>query len=326
MKRRSVGTGLVVAVAVILGFASLGFPAEYPTRNIELVVAFSAGGSSSMGARVVAQGASEALGKPVVIVNKAGAGGALAGPYVAKARPDGYTLLCYNSATNGIAPVIRKDVGYKNSDFRLIAQYGVQNILIEVKKDSPFKTIHDVIDYAKKNPGVLKCGDAGVGSTSNFSLELFKAEAGGLKIDSVPFKGGAETTAALLGGHVQLAVPHSADCKAHFDSGIVRLLGVSSPERDPDFPGVPTFKEQGLPGFIIQSWYGIGAPAAVPEEIVVRLRTVFAKVIQEPEIKTMLKALGFTPVYRDAEEFAKYAKMMQDMYTRVAKIANIKVE
>jgi tripartite-type tricarboxylate transporter receptor subunit TctC len=326
MKRKLGIIGVIVGMLGIVGFSGLGFSQDYPTRSIELVVAFSAGGSSSMGARVVAQKASEEFGKPVIIVNKVGAGGALAGPYVAKARPDGYMLLVYNSATNGIAPVIRKNVGYKNSDFRLIAQYGMQNVLIEVKKDSPFKTIQDVIDFAKKNPGRLKCGDAGVGSTSQFSLELFKAEAGGLKIASVPFRGGAETSSALLGGHIDLAVPHSADCKAHFDAGIVRLLGVTSEERDPDFPGVPTFKEQGLPGFVIQSWYGIAAPAAVPEEIVVKLKDVFAKVIQNAEIKTMLKAIGFTPVYRDEQEFAKYSKKMEDMYIRVAQTANIKVE
>jgi len=316
----------MVGLAVLLGLANLVSALDYPARNIELVVAFSAGGSSSMGARVVAQGASEALGRPVIIVNKPGAGGALAGPYVAKARPDGYTLLCYNSATNGIAPVIRPNVGYKDSDFRIIAGYGVQNLLINVAKASPFKTLQDLIDYAKKNPGILKCNTAGAGSTSHFALELFKVEAGGLKIESVPVKGGAEGTQLLLGGHVQMGVPHSADTKALFDSGLVRCLAVSSTEPDPDFPGVPTFKELGLPGVIIQSWYGIAVPAGVPEDIVGKLKTVFTKVVQDPEIKAMLKAIGFTPVYRNAEEFAKYAKTMEDMYIRVAKIANIRVE
>lgn len=326
MKRGIKVTSLMIGVALILGFSSLVSALDYPTRSIELVVAFSAGGSSSMGARIMAQSASEIIGKPIVIVNKPGAGGSLAGGYVAKARPDGYTLLVFNSATNGISPVILSNTGYENSDFQLIAQFGTQNWAIVAKADAPWNDIKDFVEYAKKNPGKVKSGGTPRGSTSDFFMELFKFEAGGLKIDMVPFKGGAEFMAALLGGHVHIGTPASADMRGLYDARRIKLLGIASAERDPDFPDVPTFKEQGLPRVVIQSWYGIAVPKGVPKEIVNKLKDVFAKAMQHPDTPKMLKHIGFIPTYRNAEDFAKFVEDMEQMYTRVAKQAGIKVE
>ncbi|MBI4495476.1 MAG: tripartite tricarboxylate transporter substrate binding protein [Deltaproteobacteria bacterium] len=327
--KRSNRIAAIVSLAIgiiVLGFSPSIQSADYPTRSMELIVAFSAGGSSSMGARVIAQAASEALGKPIIIVNKTGAGGSIAGTYVARAKPDGYTLLVFNSATNGISPVIRPDITYKNSDFELIGQFGQQTPIITMRADAPWKDAREVIEYAKKNPGVLKCGNTGAGSTSQFTFELFKHEAGGLQIDSVPFKGGAESSSALLGGHIHLGVAHTADYKGLYAAGKVRVVGLASRERDPDFPGAPTFTEQGLPGVYIFSWYGIAVPAGVSPEILAKLRGTFANIIKNREVTGMLKHLGFTPVFRDAENFAKFVKEMQDMYIRVGKAAGIVVK
>lgn len=157
-------------------------------------------------------------------------------------------------------------------------------------------------------------------------MELFKSEAGGLKIDDVPFKGSAESTTAMLGGHIHLVVHASADIKGLYAAGRIKVLGIANTERDPDFPNVPTFKEQGLPRVVIQSWYGIAVPKGVPEEIVNILKDAFVKAIQHPDTAQILKHIGFTPTYRNAEDFAKFVESMEQMYTRVAKEAGIKVE
>jgi tripartite-type tricarboxylate transporter receptor subunit TctC len=318
-------TVFVIGIISIFGFSNLTSAVDYPTRAIDLIVAFSAAGSTTMGARVIAQGASEILGRPVVIVNKTGAGGSIGAHYAAKAKPDGYTLFVFNSASNGTLPAIKSDIPYKNSDFQLIAQYGAQNLAIACKSDAPWKTVNDLIDYAKKNPGELKGGASGVGSQSHFALQLFNSEAG-VKITSVPFKGTGESIHALLGGHIQLGVLFSADLKGIYQSGKVRILGTFSSERDPEFPDALTFKEQGLTRCILQSWYGIAAPVGVPKEIVTKLRESFGKTIQTPGVEAMLKRIGFIPVYRDGENFSKFVKDMEEMYFRLAKEGGIKIE
>jgi len=316
-------TGLIMA---ILGFSSLASATDYPTKVIELIVPVTAGGSMSMGSRIVAQGLSEILGKPVIIINKPGAGTTIGAGYAAKAKPDGYTLFTFNSASNGVAPAIRSNIGYKNTDFELLGQFAAQDLAIASKLDAPWKTTKDLAEYAKKNPGGLKCGTIGAGTSSHFVLELFNSEAGKLKIDSVPFKGDAEMMHALLGGHIHLAATYSVAMKGLYDAGKIRIFGVCSGERASDFPDVPTLKEQGFQKVILQTWYGIAAPVGVPGEILNKLRMSFAKVVQTPETMSMLKHIGFSPVYRDSENFTKFVRDTEEMYFRVAKEAGIKVD
>jgi tripartite-type tricarboxylate transporter receptor subunit TctC len=326
MKKLLISIGLIFSIVAILAFSGPATAGEFPERPIDLIVAYGAGGSSSMGGRIIASKAGEVLGEPVVIVNKPGAGGTLAGRYAANAKPDGYTMFLFSSGSNGVSQAIRSNIGYKNSDFDLIAQFGTQNILIGVAADSPFKTLKDLIDYAKKHPGELKCANAGLGSSSNFGLELFKLQAGGLKIDSVPVRGGGKMAAQLLGGHVQLSTPHSADMKGLYDAGRMRALAVFSSKQDPDFPGVPTFEEQGVPGVWLMGWYGLAVPKGVPKEILAKLRKDFGKVASDPEIQKMLRKIGYTAIYRDHEEFGKFVKVMESMYAKVVKATGIKVE
>lgn len=156
MKTRSVVMSLVIGIIVMLGSSNLVLAIDYPTRSIELIVPFGAGGSFSMGARILTQGLSENLGRPVVVINKPGGGGSIGGSYAARAKPDGYTLFAFNSASNGVSPAIRSKIDYKNSDFELIGQWGEQYILIAVRSDAPWKTVKDLIEYAKKKPWCIK--------------------------------------------------------------------------------------------------------------------------------------------------------------------------
>ena len=314
----------VVCVVVIFGAQNWVFGAEYPTRSIEWLVGYGPGGSASMGGRIVAQSASEVLGRPVVIVNKAGAGGAVAAAYVARAKPDGYTLLLYTAGIK-VAPMIRSDVRYKDSDFQPIAMFGIQNWGFIVKADSPWKTVGDLIEYAKNHPGGVKATTAGVGTTSDFILRLFNMESG-VKIDPVPVKSGAEATQSLLGRHTSIAVHGVADTKGFVDSGMLRALAVASEERDPDFPKVPTFKEQGLSKVVEESIYGIVMPAGVPDEIAKKLSTAFGKAILDPDVTKTLKQIGFLPVYKDAEQFAKFLDEKEKVYRRVIKETGMKFD
>lgn len=177
----------------------------------------------------------------------------------------------------------------------------------------------------KKNPGVLKSYSTGVGSSDHLALELFKSATGGLKIDNVPFKSGAEEVTALLGGHVQMGFPNYIEIKGPLEAGRIRVLAVCNSERVEDFSDVPTFRELGFE-VVIKGWYGLSVPLGVPKEITTKLKDSLAKTAQNVEFKNLLKNIGYNPVYRDAEEFNKFVKEMEKVYTKLAKETNIKVE
>ncbi|HSR10961.1 MAG TPA: tripartite tricarboxylate transporter substrate binding protein [Thermodesulfobacteriota bacterium] len=298
---------------------------DYPTKNLELVCPYGAGGSTSMGARIIAGTLSETIGRTVVVNNKPGAGGSIGAEYVAKAKPDGYTLFIHNSGSNGVTPAIRT-VRYKNDDFDLFGQYAIQALGLVVKSDAPWKTVEELIQYAKQNPGALKYATSGIGTSGHFCMELFKATAGGLKIEHVPFKSGPEYIAALLGGHVQMGILYLVDIKGPLEAGKLRLLAPATEKRLEDYPDVPTFAEKGLPDVKMTAWYGISAPKGLPKDVSAKLKTSLEKTFQHPEVKKMLTQIGYVPVYKDAEEFSRFVKDEEKKLTKIAKDANIKID
>jgi tripartite-type tricarboxylate transporter receptor subunit TctC len=326
MKKRTWITGILVSFVGLFIISNVAIAGDYPTRPVELIIAYGSGGSSSMAGRIVAGKAGEVLGEPLVVINKPGAGGTLAGRYAANAKPDGYTLFVFSSGSNGVSPAIRTNIGYKNSDFDLIGQFAVQNIAVVVRKDAQWQTLTELVDYAKANPGKLKCATVGVGSSSHFGLELFKLQAGDLQIDSVPAKGGGEMNQLLLGGHVHLATHYVAGFKGAYDAGKIRMLAMFSHKRDPSFPDVPTFTELGIPNVFVMGWYGIAVPKGLDPVILAKLRKDFDKILADAEVQKMLGRLGFTPTFRNAEDFATFEKNMAAMYRRVVKEANIQIK
>jgi tripartite-type tricarboxylate transporter receptor subunit TctC len=299
--------------------------AEYPVKTIELVCPFGAGGSTSMGARIIAGTLGEILGKPVIVNNKPGAGGAIAASYVAKSKPDGYTLFVFNSGTNGVIPAVRS-VDYKTSDFELFGEYATQPLVLVVKGDAPWKSVQELAAHAKKNPNALKYATSGIGTSGFFAMEIFKGAAGGLKIDHVPFKSGPEYLAALLGGHAHTGVLYGVDVKGPVEAGKLRVLAAASEKRLDDYPNVPTFAEAGYPEVKLYAWYGIAAPKGLPKDVSDKLRDALAKTFQHAEVKKMLTHIGYVPVYREAEDFRKFVAEEEKKYQKVAKEAQIKVE
>jgi tripartite-type tricarboxylate transporter receptor subunit TctC len=312
---------LASASMIVFGLAASGMADDYPNRPIRLVVPWGAGGSSSMSARIMAQPYAQILDEAMVIVNKPGAGGSLGAVFAKKARPDGYTLFHFNSGSNGVA-LLRPNVGYTNDDFHLIGQYAEGQAALAVKADAPWKTVQELVDYAKENPGKLKYG-GGVAGTARFAAELFKAEAGGLDIPRVPAKSGAAVNQLLLAGNVDLCCAPATDLRGLVDSGQVRFLAFCNEERSKDYPDVPTFKEAGYPGIVISTWYGLAAPLGIPEDVSTILQETLAKIMQDQAVHERLENLGYTPSYRNTHDFGVFVKDMERLYQKIAKSAGI---
>jgi len=325
MEKKAICLLSIISV-IFIGIASvvLGAGEEFPTKLIELYCPFGAGGGTSMGARVVAGAASEILGRPVVVVNKPGASGTIAAEYVARAKPDGYTLLLFNSASNGVVPAVRK-VSYKREDFELYGQYAFIPMVLIVKDDAPWKSFEEFIAYAKKHPGELKAATSGVATSSHLGIELINRVAG-VKIVHLPFKSGPEVTAAILGGHAHLGLEPIPAQKGVIEAGKFRVLAQASEKRLEEFPDVPTFIEKGYPELKWCPWHGIAGPKGVPEKISGKLKDAFSIAFQHKEVVEMLKKLGFTPNYRSADDFTKFVREDEEKFSKIAKEANIRLE
>lgn len=327
MRRR-----LVCRLLLITGFLGLGSPPEifakekvFPSKPVELVCPWGAGGSTSMGGRIIAGTLAEFLGVPVVVMHKTGGGGSVAAAHVARSKPDGYTLLIFNSASNGVMPATRT-VEYKNTDFEVLGLYGTQPLALWVKREAPWRSLQELISDAKKEPGKLKYATPGLGTSSHFSMELFKMAVGGLKMDAVHFKSGPEMVAALLGGHVQMCSLYLTDMKGVLEAGKVRMVAVMTEKRWEDYPNVPTFADLGYPEVKMTSWYGIAAPAAVPKEVSEKLKAALEKTIKHPDVRKMLVHIGYTPTYKDAQEFSKFVSEEERKFQRIAKEGNIRID
>lgn len=325
MKIKSIFLFLIIGM-IFMGMANLvlGAEKEFPTKSIELICPFGAGGSTSMGARIVAGSASEILGRPVVVVNKVGGGGSVGTEYVAKAKPDGYTLLAASTASNGIGPVIRK-VGYKNTDFEFLCQYAIIPMLMVVKSDAPWKSLEEIVAYAKEHPGELKYSTTGVGTSDHFAMALFNQVAG-VNIVYLPFMSAGEALTAILGGHAQVGLLDWRVLKGSVDAGKLRLLAQANEKRLEEFPNVPTFAEKGYPGVKHYIWQGVAAPKGVSKGISVKLREAFSKASQHKEVIETLMKIGFTPSFRSAEDFTKFVREEEEKYMRLVREANIRVD
>ncbi len=318
---------LAVACVVAIGLhtASDGWALEYPTKPVNLVVAYAAGGSGDVVVRAMLDKFSETLGGPAILVNKPGSGGLIGADYVAKAKPDGYTILVLS-----LSHILRQTIDSKVpfdvlKDFEPVCFYVIQPLLILVRGDSKFRTIEDLIDFVKKNPGKLTMGNSGTGATSHFSGELFKATT---KIDFklVPFEGEAKTNTNLLGGHVDFAVMGYPIAMGTLASGNLRALATFEDERIPALKDVPTLKEKGYPEAVMYSWYGFVAPAGTSKEIVAKLDGSMKTGIKGATAGEILRKAGFREAYKDREEFKKFMKWELDRFTKVSRTQGIKVE
>jgi tripartite-type tricarboxylate transporter receptor subunit TctC len=310
-----------VAAAIIAGGAAAQ---QYPTKVITLVVPFPAGGTTDILARPLAQKLSEALGQQVIVDNRPGAGGTVGATVVAKAAPDGHTLLM-GAVHHTIATSLYKKLPYDfQKDFAPVTVAAfVPNILV-VHPSVPAKNVKELLDLAKKQPGKLAYGSAGPGTTHHIAGEMFKV-LGKVDIVHIPYKGGAPMMTDLVGGQVQMAFDTSASALAQVKSGKIRPLAVTTAKPTPILPDLPTIAET-LPGYELTTWYGILAPAATPKEVVSKLHREIVKALNSPDMKKRYEEQAALPGGISPEDFSKLIAADTAKYAKVVKESGATVD
>jgi tripartite-type tricarboxylate transporter receptor subunit TctC len=267
----------------------------WPMRSVTFIIPYAAGGYTDLVGRLAARYVERALGKPVIIDNRAGAGGIVGTQAVANAVPDGYVLCVCSVGAVSIAPFAQK-VGY--DPIEDLAPIGIVSSIpqvVIVRKDLPVKTMIDFVSYAKANPGKLNYGSSGVGGLTHYSVELFLVRTGTSAVH-IPFRGGAQSTAAVVSGDVDFAFANLTDALPQIESGSVRALAVTSLDRSSYFPALPSMHETVLPNFIAETWNGIMAPSKTPEPIIRKLSDILIKMADDPEVKESMRKAGASTV------------------------------
>jgi len=300
----------------------LGAPAhaaDYPTRPVMLVVAFTPGGPSDVLARIVGKRMEQLLGVPFVIENRPGAGGNIAAESVARAAPDGYTLLMGNNSILATNESLYKHLNYiPEKDFIPITLIGTQANILIVNPDVPAHSLKELIALAKAQPGKINFASSGYGAAAHLAGELFKAEA---KIDiiHVPYKGAAPALQDVIAGHNQMMFATAASVMGHIESGRVRALAVTTLKRTAALPDIPTMDEAGLKGFDASTWHGLVAPAGTPPQVIATLHDAAVKALQEPAVQASLGKLGVDIVGNTPQEFQAYIKNEIPKWTAIVR-------
>ena len=284
----------VVAASVALLVATSAHAQSFPSNPIRIVVPFGAGGIADLSARTVAQALSSSLGHPIIVDNKPGAGGVVAAEMVAKADADGYTLLLMSNANAVSAGLFRKLPVDFVRDFAPVGMIGTFDLAIVVADESPFKTLPDLIGYARANPDKLNLGSINIGSTQHLAAELFKTSAG-VNVQVVPFNGTPAIVSALRGKQVDAAVEILGPMLPQIQSGAVRALAVAGEKRSAALPNVPTVTESGVAGFVVTSWNALAAPAKTPSPVIDRLHRDLVQALSTPDVVAKLRQLNVEP-------------------------------
>lgn len=311
---------------VLASLAARTFAADYPARPIRLVVPYAPGGGADGVARIVARRVSETIGQSIVIDNKGGAGSILGTDIVAKAEPDGYTLLLGQSGPIAINPAIYKSLPYDPvKDFAPITMTTAYPYILVVNPELPAKTLQDLVALAKSKPGALNYGSTGVGAANHLVAELFNGKAG-LRMTHIPYRGTALAVADLISGQLSMVFGDPISVLAHIKFGKLRALAVTSQQRSPVAPDVPTIAESGFAGFDAIAWHGILAPARTPPAIVQKLNEEIARALQDPPTKELLVNQAMQTVGSSSADFAAFIRKDIAIWKDVATTANVTVE
>ena len=306
---RTTRRAAIGAIALAAATLSLGAAAQaYPTKPITIVVPFSAGGTTDILARLVGQYLTTELGQPVVVDNKAGAGGNIGGALAAKAPADGYTLFMGTVGTHAINAALYKKMPFDHvKDFAPLSRVAnVPNLLV-AHPSQPFKTVPEMIAYAKANPGKINFGSPGNGASPHLSGELFKSMAK-VELTHIPYKGSAPAVSDLLGNQIAIMFDNMPSVIPHVRSGKLRAIAISTAKRSPELPDVPTIAEAGVPGYEAVSWFGLFAPAATPKPVLDKLSTALSKVLANPEVQKKISAQGGETVNETPAQFAAFIR------------------
>ena len=297
---------------------------DYPNRPVRLIVTVPPGGAADFIARLVGGKLGDALGQPVLIENRGGAGGTIAADVVAKAAADGYTLLQNSITTHGVGPHLYSKLPYDPvKDFSAVSGLALLALIMAVNAELPAKTVNDVVALAKKEN--LNFASSGNGGAPHMAAELFKSVTGA-PITHVPYKGSGPAVADLVGGRVQIMFDAAPSLIAHIRAGKLRVLAAASAERNRLLPEVPTFAELGHPRVAVSLWYGLLAPAATPAAIVTRLNAEVAKILQSADVREKLAAQGAEPMPGTPQAFASFMREEMAKWAPVVKQAGVKLD
>jgi tripartite-type tricarboxylate transporter receptor subunit TctC len=312
--------GWIAVIAVVIA-TQPALAQNYPTRSIRLVSPNPPGGANDTLARILAAKLSTILGGKVVIENRGGAGGQIGGELVARAAPDGYTLLMGSVSTHSFAPITSPKIPYDPiKDFAPISMFAVvQNVLV-VNPSLPAKTVEELITLAKKAPGTLKYASGGIGSTSHFAVAMFVSAAGISKQTlHLPYKGGAPSMIATMSNETQFYLGPIPGMGPKIDAGKVRAIAITGARRSPSLPNVPTLAEVGLASAESSGWFGLMAPAGTPQPFIERLHQAVVETAKAPDVLTALDAQGVQPMTNSPAEFAAYIADTLARYRKVVK-------
>jgi tripartite-type tricarboxylate transporter receptor subunit TctC len=325
MKRREFLAGTAGAI-LIAGIPHACAQGAWPTQNLKMVVPFPPGGQGDLAARPIAKAFERILGKPVVVDNRGGAGGALGNAAVARGANDGHTLLITLSSL-AVLPeadrIMGRQAQYETSELIPIARVLADPTLLAVSADTPWKNVVDMIADAKKRPGEIAYGSSGPYGTLHVSMEMFTGSAG-IKLNHVPYRGAGPALNDLLSGQIKALASAPGVLKPQADAGKIRVLANFGAERVPSFPDVPTFRELGFAGVEFYIWGGLFVPRATPSEIVTRLRVAMREAMADPETRRIFDAAGSPPAYLDQPEFTAFMdKDSQRLIEAVRKIGRV---
>ncbi|OZI23824.1 hypothetical protein CAL26_10430 [Bordetella genomosp. 9] len=323
MNRR---TSLLAGAACIMGAMSPALAQTYPDHPITLVVGFPPGGGVDLVARPLAERLSKQLGQPVIVENRGGAAGNIAMDYVARARPDGYTLMIGNLGMLSANPLLYPNLNFNVAkSFAPVARLVVTPLLAAVPAKLPVTSMKQFVDLAKQEPGKMFFGSGGTGNINHLAVELLKMQTGA-QITHVPYKGSAPALTALVADEVQLVVDGLNILLPQVKGGMARALAVTGEKRAPALPDVPTMKEAGFPGMTVYGWQGLFVPAGTPQAIVDKLTGEVEKALTDPALAQRLSEQGTDPAFQNAADFQNYITAEQERWGKVIKTANIKVE
>jgi tripartite-type tricarboxylate transporter receptor subunit TctC len=302
---------LLAALPVLALFAAGGAAAQgdvWPSHPIRLIVPFPAGGASDQLVRPIAQQLERVLKQPIVIDNRAGAGGLIGAGLVAKSAPDGYTLLLGTIATHAIIPAMQSKVPYDAArDFKPVILLGTASNVLLAGPQTGFTALQSVLSQARAKPGTLSFGSPGLGTSQHLSGEMLRQLAG-IDIQHVPYKGSPATIQDLIGGQLPLMMDTVLFAKPYVESGRVKAIAVTSARRSPNLPNVPTMQEAGVAGFDVVTWQALYAPARTPDAIVQRLNREITRIVQMPEVRRDLDQLGIEFKKNTPEEFQSFGQ------------------
>jgi tripartite-type tricarboxylate transporter receptor subunit TctC len=297
----------------------------WPSRQVTLVVPFSAGGSADLIARLLAQHLQAKFGASFVIENRGGAGGSLGAGYAAKAAPDGYTLFIGTVSTNAINPFLYSNLPFNvERDFQPISRIVQLPNLMFVRPSLPVKNVPELIEYLKANEGKVSHGSSGHGTSSHLSAVLFQI-ASGTKMIHVPFRSTSEELNSMMGGHIDVAIDSMTTAWPHAQTGQVRAIGVTTPERSPAAPDVPAIGET-LKGYEATGWQGLFAPAGTPRPIVDKIAAEVKRIFDAPDVAESLRKLGGEPSPTTPDEFGEFTRSERAKWQQVVKASGVRIE